>query len=116
MRNEPAPPLSYILYFYFDTATLRPESKRLLPEVLRAIHDRESCDLSVIGHTDRVGASAFNSGLSLRRAEKVKGTLSAMGVADDCMEIRYYGERDPLIPTRDEVPEPRNRRVEVQIR
>ena len=116
LRNEPAPPLSYLLYFDFDTVTLRPESQRRLPEVLRAIQGRKSCDLSVIGHTDRIGEADFNYRLSLRRAEKVRGVLMTRGVAEGCIVVRYYGESDPLIPTPDEVAEPRNRRVEVQIR
>jgi len=116
LDNEPAPPLSYLLYFHFDTAQLLSESKRRLPEVFRAIRDRRSCDISVIGHTDRCGKVDFNSRLSLRRAERVKGALRSLGVAGDCMDIRYYGENDPLIPTPDEVAEPRNRRVQVEIR
>jgi OmpA-OmpF porin, OOP family len=116
LANEPASPLRYLLYFYFDTTQLLPASKRRLPEVLHAIQSRKSCDISVIGHTDRVGRKDFNEQLSWRRAEQVKGKLVSLGVADACMVVYYYGENDPLIPTADEVPEPRNRRVQVEIR
>jgi outer membrane protein OmpA-like peptidoglycan-associated protein len=116
LDNEPAPPLHYLLFFHLDTTRLMPASRRHLPEVVRAIRARGSCDISVIGHTDRLGEEDYNEDLSRRRAEQVKAALVSLGVPDTCMDVRYYGESDPLIPTPDEVAEPRNRRVQIEIR
>lgn len=116
LRNEPAPPLSYLLYFQLNTSRLLPGSKQRLPLVFRAIQDRKSCDVSVIGHTDRTGEADYNYALSRQRAKVVKSASTSLGVVEGCMEIRYYGENDPLIPTPHGVAEPRNRRVEVEIR
>lgn len=116
LRNEPTPPSRNLLYFDFDSVRLKPESARQLPELVHAIQARDSCDVSVNGHTDRMGSDAFNDGLSLQRAEEIKEALVALGLPARCVEVRYYGESDPLVPTPDATAEPRNRRVEVEIR
>jgi outer membrane protein OmpA-like peptidoglycan-associated protein len=38
------------------------------------------------------------------------------GIAPALLEVTSHGEANPLVPTADEVPEPRNRRVEVMVR
>jgi len=70
----------------------------------------------VIGHTDRVGAVEFNDALSRKRAETVASRLVAAGVPAERIAVAGRGEREPLIPTNDEVAEPRNRRVEIKVR
>jgi outer membrane protein OmpA-like peptidoglycan-associated protein len=72
-------------------------------------------EISVIGHTDRVGKLEANDALSLKRAEAVGEQLKAAGILAP-MEFAGRGEREPLIPTADEVPEPANRRVEINLR
>jgi outer membrane protein OmpA-like peptidoglycan-associated protein len=116
LDNEPMPPERHLLYFYFDTAKLKPESQSHLAAVFGAIQQREYCDVSVIGHTDRVGRVAYNEELSWRRAEAVTQDLVELGVRRNCIAVRYYGESDPLIPTPDGVGDARNRRVEVEIK
>ena len=69
----------------------------------------------VIGHTDRVGAVPYNDALSLRRAERVRDELMKLGIAAED-PVAGRGEREPLVPTADEVAEPRNRRVEINVR
>lgn len=68
----------------------------------------------MIGHTDRVGKLEANDALSLKRAEAVGEQLKAP--ASRLMEFAGRGEREPLVPTADEVPEPANRRVEINLR
>jgi outer membrane protein OmpA-like peptidoglycan-associated protein len=116
LRNEPAPPSRHLLYFHFDSVRLRPESARRLSGLVRVIQERDSCDISVNGHTDRLGPADFNDGLSLERALEIKKALIARGLPAHCVEVRYFGESDPLIATPDATGEPRNRRVEVEIR
>ena len=117
LAKEPLPPQHYRFYFATGKADLLPEAEAELAKAKAAIQARNnSCDLSVIGHSDRVGDNAMNRGISLQRAESVANALTKIGVAKECMDIRYYGENDPAIPTADNVDEPRNRRVEVEIR
>ena len=70
----------------------------------------------VVGHTDRVGSVQDNDRLALRRAERLRGELMKLGLPDDSVQATGRGERDPLVATADEVPEPRNRRVELLVR
>lgn len=116
LAREPLPPERNFLYFTTGTAEITAEVKAKLATITATIKARKSCDLSVIGHSDRVGDDESNRGLSLLRAEAVAKALVNQGVASRCMDIRYYGENDPLIPTADNVAEARNRRVEVEIR
>ncbi len=116
LANEPLPPKRYLFYFEFDSASLRPDAEPKTSEIDRDLKARAVCEISVIGHSDRTGEANYNRSLSLRRADAVAGLLVKQGVPQECIDIRYYGESDPLIPTRDGVPEPRNRRVEVEVR
>ena len=70
----------------------------------------------VIGHTDRVGSVDENDRLSKMRAEGLRDLLIESGVPASKMEAVGRGERDPLVATDDEVDEPKNRRVEINVR
>jgi len=70
----------------------------------------------VIGHTDTVGADAFNDKLSLERAQTVREILIGMGVPAQNITAAGRGRRELLVPTADNVSEPRNRRVELNVR
>ncbi len=105
-----------ILYFEHDTTKLTHESKDLLAEILRTIKRRQSNEVYVVGHTDLVGKEAYNAELSQRRANYVRDLLVSSGIKPNTLFVSYYGKTRPLVPTRDEVPEPRNRRVEVIVR
>jgi len=105
-----------ILYFERDTTKLTYESKDFLAEILRTVKSRQSNQVYVVGHTDLVGKEAYNTGLSQRRANYVRNLLVSSGVKPNTLFVSFYGKARPLVPTQDEVPEPRNRRVEVIIR
>jgi outer membrane protein OmpA-like peptidoglycan-associated protein len=113
---QPMPPVRFLLYFVEGGDTLTPESQRDLANVLAEIKKRPAPDLIVVGHTDRVGLVADNDRLALRRAEKVRAELIAQGLAEENISASGRGEREPLVPTADEVAEPRNRRVEILVR
>ena len=76
----------------------------------------EDPDVVVIGHTDRIGNEQFNDRLSLQRAERVRSELVKLGIPQVRIQTAGRGEREPLINTPDEVSEPRNRRVEINVR
>ena len=116
LQVQPKAPESFLLYFEFDSTVLRKESNRVLEAILKSVGERESHDLSIIGHTDRAGDYDYNLQLSLQRASAVRDLLVGHGVASDYIQLSSHGEGNPLIPTADDVAEPRNRRVEVVIR
>jgi len=112
----PPRPSSYVLYFITGQDELTDESKAELKRLLEELRSRPQSDILVIGHTDRVGSDASNDALSLQRAERVKVELLGLGIAAGRLRSAGRGEREPLIRTADGVEEPRNRRVEVNVR
>ncbi len=112
----PKPPARFILYFEHDSVNLTPESQALLQKVLERIRARAPVDVSVVGHTDTVGKKEYNYALSLKRAVAVASILRGKGVDPSVLDITSHGKDNPLVPTGDQVSEPRNRRVEITVR
>lgn len=113
----PPRPVTFLLYFITGTDTLTDASKLELARMVEELRRREVADIVVIGHTDRVGNEQANDELSLQRAERVKAEFVAQGIAPaERIRAAGRGERDPLVPTENDVDEPLNRRVEINVR
>ena len=112
----PKPPARFILYFEHDSVVLTVKSQALLLKVLGTIRDRAPVDVSVVGHTDTVGKKEYNYALSLKRARAVASILQGEGIDPSVLDITSHGKDNPLVPTGDQVSEPRNRRVEITVR
>jgi outer membrane protein OmpA-like peptidoglycan-associated protein len=106
----------FTLNFRFESDELTPESRALVSRILEAVRKRPVPEVAVIGHTDTSGTAAGNYQLGLKRAQTVRGLLLAEGLAKELVMVTSHGEGDLLVPTADEVLEPRNRRVEITIR
>lgn len=65
--------------FGFDRATVTPAGKRALDKFSNELTGVEYDHVSIEGHTDRIGAQAYNEKLSLQRAEAVKTYLVSRG-------------------------------------
>ncbi len=116
LAAQPPRPVSFILYFLENRDELTPESKPILAQVIAEIARLPAPEIVVIGHTDRVGTLTRNDALSLQRAARMRDELVKAGVDPAKIRVEGRGEREPLVPTPDEVAEPRNRRVEINIR
>jgi len=112
----PSRPARFELYFETATDQLTEESKLELARMLVELKRRPTPDILVIGHTDTVGQGDENDVLSRMRAERVKADLVAIGIAEERIRASGRGEREPIIRTADGVDEPRNRRVEINVR
>lgn len=112
----PGRPKSFLLYFLEDSDEFTPESKVELARVLAELRESNSPDVLVIGHTDRLASDEYNDRLSLQRANRVREELVRLGIPPAHIQTAGRGEREPLVPTADGVPEPRNRRVEISVR
>jgi OmpA-OmpF porin, OOP family len=113
---QPAPAERYTLRFALGTSDLTEESAAQLDTIIRAARARPGGEILIIGHTDRQGSVEANDALSLRRSTAIRDLLVTRGFAAELIEASGRGERDPLVPTDDDVPEPRNRRAEVVVR
>ena len=112
----PARPASFTLYFMTATDELTEESKVEVQRVLEELRRRPAPDIQVIGHTDTVGSVAENDALSLQRAQTMREAMLELGIPPARIRAAGRGKREPLVQTADGVDEPRNRRVEINVR
>lgn len=116
LAAQPARPVSFLLYFTEGTDEYVPESRAVVDGFFAEIARRKAPEVAVIGHTDRVGGVEENDALSLKRAQRVRADLIQRGVPAQSISAAGRGEREPIVKTADNVSEPRNRRVEINVR
>jgi outer membrane protein OmpA-like peptidoglycan-associated protein len=116
LAAQPGRPVSFYLYFLADTDEFTPESKQVVKQIFAEIARRPAPEIVIIGHTDRVGSVQYNDALSRKRADRVRVELLKVGIPKVRISVAGRGEREPEISTADEVPEPHNRRVEINVR
>jgi OmpA-OmpF porin, OOP family len=116
LEAQPKRPVSFYLYFQRDTDEFAPESKALVNQIFAEIARRPAPEVAIIGHTDRVGSMQYNDVLSLRRAERCRDELIKLGIPKVRISVAGRGAREHEVQTADQVSEPRNRRVEINVR
>jgi OOP family OmpA-OmpF porin len=82
--------------FDFDKATLRPEGKAKLDELVSKSKAIKLEVILVVGHTDRIGSDAYNQKLSERRSAAVKEYLVAKGIEANRVYTEGKGEKQPV--------------------
>ncbi len=88
--------------FGFDQSTVRPDSKAGLDTLARELQGAQYDTITVEGHTDRLGSTAYNQKLSLQRAEAVKAYLvSSDGLAAAKISTVGKGETTPVTKPED---------------
>lgn len=113
---ESVPTTSLNVQFRTNSAELTPEAMRTLDELGRALSSQvlSTYRFRIEGHTDTVGRPETNKNLSERRARAVADYLAAKhGIDRNRLEAIGMGKEGLLVETADQVPEPRNRRVQV---
>jgi OOP family OmpA-OmpF porin len=113
---QPPPAASFVLEFEPGSSNLTAASQARLPDVIQSAQGRAGGEIVVTGHTDRQGSLEANDALSLKRALAVRDLLIGQGFKAELIEAVGRGEREPVVPTEDEVVEPRNRRAQVLVR
>ncbi len=106
----------FTLYFLEGRDELTGASKRELDRVMAELRHRPLPDIAVIGHTDSMGSLHYNDRLSRARAERMRQILVSMGLPAQRISVAGRGKRELLVATGNNVPEPRNRRVEIDVR
>ncbi|MDO8933672.1 MAG: OmpA family protein [Rhodocyclaceae bacterium] len=116
LEGLPSPPKRYTLNFEFGSDRLTAQSRAMVPGIQNDLRQFPAPEVVVTGHTDAVGDAAFNDKLSLERANRARDILVTAGIPRDQIQTVGRGSREPLVPVRPGVPEPRNRRVEIKLR
>jgi iron complex outermembrane receptor protein len=104
---------SYQVFFDFNKSDLTPEAVKVVDQAAANAAPAKVTRIDVTGHTDTVGSDAYNMRLSRRRAESVAAELEARGIPSSEIAIFAKGKKDLLVPTKDGVREPQNRRVQI---
>jgi outer membrane protein OmpA-like peptidoglycan-associated protein len=113
---QPPATQQFVLQFEPGRSLLTAESQAQLPEVIARAQARAGGEIVITGHTDRQGSLDANDRLSLERAQAIRALLIERGFAPERIDAVGRGEREPVVPTEDEVVEPRNRRADVLVR
>ena len=95
LANISAPVLIKNIFYDFNKATLRPESKQALDKLVKTLNDNPNVTIELSAHTDSRGSDSYNEQLSQRRAESVVAYLIANGIAADRLTPKGYGESKP---------------------
>ena len=88
------------IYYDYDKAVLRDESKQALDEMVQVMKDNPNITIEMASHTDRIGSDHYNNGLSERRAKSVVDYLIAHGIARDRLKPKGYGKTVPKTVTK----------------
>ena len=103
------------LYINFDSgkATIKPDSKSVIDEVVKALQSKPDLKVKVEGHTDNVGNEAANQQLSDDRAKAVMEAVAAAGIDPARMTSEGFGMSKPIADNNTEEGRAQNRRVEL---
>ena len=88
------------IFYDFDKAVLRDESKLALDSMVMLLKDHPNIVIEMASHTDRVGSEKYNQGLSQRRAQSVVDYLIEQGIPRERLKPAGYGETRPKTVTR----------------
>ncbi len=102
--------------FDFDKANIRKDAQVILDEAASILQKNSDVMVSVEGHTDAVGADAYNQKLSERRATSVKTYLTGKGVSASRLATRGFGEAKPVSSNQTKDGRAMNRRVELLVK
>lgn len=88
------------IFYDFDKATLRPESKTALDSIVQVLRDNPNVTIEMASHTDRWGSEEYNQKLSQRRAQSVIDYLVAAGIRPERLSPQGYGKSRPKTITK----------------
>ncbi|MGN8034798.1 OmpA family protein [Chitinophaga sp. 22321] len=109
------------IYYDFNKATLREESKAVLDTVVDMLKDNPKITIEMSAHTDSVGSVKYNEKLSQARAQSCVDYLISKGISQDRLIAKGYGKSRPIapnsLPNHKDNPEGRqmNRRTEFKV-
>ena len=103
------------VFFEFDKFNLTSSQIFELELFVKRAIINPDMKIFVEGHTDTVGSSNYNYGLSKKRANFIKEYLLKRNLKNN-IQIKAYGESRLLMITEDEVKEKKNRRAELYLK
>jgi len=103
------------MLYDFDSDLVKADARTNLQALARSLAKWPDSDVLIIGHTDQVGSSSYNQGLSERRSNAAASYLITQGVSGARIATRGLGETEPIASNDTEAGRQQNRRVEIAI-
>lgn len=103
-----------IARFDFDRTGVNDDDGTKLMTEVRSLKNVTWQTIRVVGHTDNIGADAYNLKLSQRRAEAVQAFLVGRGVKPERIHTAAMGKRQPIAPNTTASGRAANRRAEIE--
>lgn len=103
------------VYFATNKFDITANSKLALDKLVKIFNEYPETNILVEGHTDDVGADAYNLTLSQKRANSVGDFLRAANISPSRLTIKYYGEAQPKLDNLTAENRALNRRVEFAV-
>lgn len=103
------------IFFKTNEYQLEDKSETELLKMIRFLNANPAIRIEISGHTDNVGAAAYNDQLSEKRAQAVVDFLSAHGVDSRRLVARGYGQSKPVASNDTEEGRQLNRRIEFKV-
>ncbi|MBP6276827.1 MAG: OmpA family protein [Limnohabitans sp.] len=102
-------------FFDFDKAVLKAEGKAKLDDLVGKVKGINLEVIIAVGHTDSVGADAYNQKLSVKRSDAVKAYLVSKGIEKNRVYTEGKGEKQPVADNKTSAGRSKNRRVEIEV-
>jgi outer membrane protein OmpA-like peptidoglycan-associated protein len=103
------------VYFATNKSDITPNSQLAIDKLEKIFTEYPETNILVEGHTDNVGADAYNMTLSEKRANAVGNALKKSGLAAGRLTVKWYGESQPKADNATAEGRALNRRVEFSI-
>ena len=100
------------VYFDFDSYVVKAEGQEVVSNH-SAYLGKNQRTILIQGNTDERGGSEYNLALGQKRAEAVRKSLAALGVAESRMEAVSLGEEKPKAEGHNEEAWSQNRRADI---
>ncbi|NNC96295.1 MAG: OmpA family protein [Chitinophagales bacterium] len=109
------------VYFAFDKSVIRDEYIERMDSLHSVMVRNMKYLLEIAGHTDSKGTDSYNQKLSERRARSCADYMLNLGVDDDRLLVKGFGEERPIAPNENPdgsdnpIGRAKNRRVEFKL-
>jgi len=101
------------VYFDFDSYVVREDGKPIVENHSAFLTKNKQRHILIQGNTDDRGGTEYNLALGQKRAEAVRKSMAALGVADSQMEAVSLGEEKPKATGSGESAWAENRRADI---
>jgi len=84
------------VFYDYDKYEIRNDAKPILDKLVAMLNDNPSINIEIQSHSDSRGSTAYNQGLSNRRAAAVVNYLTSKGIAKTRLQSKGFGESQPV--------------------